>query len=93
MTSWTLLELKNGSGSIYNTVGLTYNSSGVYYDYLHLLANWAKPTKSSTTFSLGSKTTSGGQVLIGKPVGLLLALTYAQNTGASTTAWTLTNKN
>jgi len=91
MTTWTLLELKNGSGSVYNTVGLSYNTAGVFYDYLHLPAQWSKPNKSTTAFTNATKSAPLIQARIGSPVGLLLSITYATDLYGAT-PWTLTSK-
>lgn len=40
------------------------------------MASWTPATKNSATFTVQGKT-GGGGILVGNPIGLLLALTYA----------------
>lgn len=61
------------------------------------MSTFTGTTKHSATFtgtSKSSPTTGTNSIIIGNPIGLLLALTYAENHGGGTTSiWTGTTKN
>lgn len=49
------------------------------------MTSFTPRSKNTTTFSAREKQSQAGSILVGNPIGLLLALTYAVEVAATTT--------